>query len=62
MGRIVYAQRLDLRKQPIVRFGQRMKPKSWTCEFWFRSALFERGSVSRRGNMAVLMTGGRAAR
>ena len=61
MRRSAYPQRLDLRKQPLVRFGNRMKPKSWTCEFWFRSALFERGNVSRRRKFGALMAGWREA-
>lgn len=31
-----------------IRFGQRMKPKSWSNTMWFASALFERGNASRR--------------
>jgi len=47
--------RIDLRLQRRVRFGQRMKPKSWTTDGWFRSALFARGIPSRKIAFARLM-------
>jgi len=33
-----------------------MMPKSWPQAFWFKSALFERGSGPRRAFFAKLMT------
>jgi len=47
--------RIDLRAHRKLRFGQRMKPKSWPSSLWFRSALFERGMPSRKRAFGALM-------
>lgn len=48
--------RIDLRQRRKVRFGQRMKPRSWPSSFWFASALFDRGIPSRKLAFAALMS------
>lgn len=47
--------RIDMRPRRKIRFGQRMKPKSWPTSVWFASALFDRGIPSRRVAFAKLM-------
>lgn len=47
--------RIELRRPTVVRFPRRMMPRSWTCSFWFNSALFNRGNVSRKANFAAIM-------
>lgn len=51
--------RRDLRPHRKVRFGQRMKPRSWADRLWFKSALFARGLQSCRRAFANLMNRGR---
>lgn len=49
------AGRKELRPQRKIRFGRRMKPKSWPAERWFASALFNRGKASRKRAFAKLV-------
>jgi hypothetical protein len=49
MGRMpMYGDVRPVRAMRKVRFGQRMKPRSWPSSFWFASALFDRGIPSRK--------------
>jgi hypothetical protein len=38
-----------------IAFGRRMKPKSWTTDTWFKSALFERGMTSRKRRFRAIL-------
>ena len=47
--------RMDMRPRRKIRFGQRMKPRSWPTSLWFASGLFNRGIPSRRLAFVKLM-------
>lgn len=62
MGRMpLYGDAQPIRAMRKVRFGRRMKPRSWPTAFWFGSALFDRGILSRKRAFAAIMVNARKA-
>lgn len=47
--------RIDVRRQPRIRFDSRMKPRAWPTSFWLQSALFDRGQASRKAKFGALI-------